>query len=359
MSHAGMNQWIKGCVAVGLAVSSQMVSAQSNVQVYGIVDLGVEHLSGVANGAERESQTRVTINNQQASRLGFRGTEDLGGGLKALFNLEAGFAPDTGVSLQGGRLFGRAATVGLAGDFGTITVGRQRNAIFDLHLQFAPLGYTSYGAVAPDMAFFTQRSDNSIKYALKRGAFSTALLYSFGRDAVAGGGTQSEVAGNSKIGRQIGANAAYANGPFTVGLGYDKQNGTNAALASETDTRTYAGAKYALSATTLYAGFMRRKNELAALDATTDLSWIGVRHPIAGKLGIGAWLVKTDVKDTPNEATLVGASLYYDLSKRTQAYLNIAHSSNDGASRQGVSSSVMTTPGGAMSGIVAGLAHSF
>ena len=93
--------------------------------------------------------------------------------------------------------------------------------------------------------------------------------------------------------------------------------------------------------------------------STTDLSWIGVRHPIAGKLGIGAWLVKTDVKDTPNEATLVGASLYYDLSKRTQAYLNLAHSSNDGASRQGVSSSVLTTPGGAMSGIVAGLAHSF
>lgn len=359
MSQKGLNQWVKACVAVGIAMSSQMASAQSSVQVYGIVDLGVEHLSGVANGAAEESQTRVTINNQQASRLGFRGTEDLGGGLKALFNLEAGFAPDTGVSLQGGRLFGRAATVGLSGDFGTLTIGRQRNAIMDLHLQFAPLGYTSYGAVAPDMTFFTQRTDNSVRYALKRGSMSSVLQYSFGRDALAGAGAQSEVAGHSRIGRQVSANTVYANGPLTLGLGYDTQNGTTAAIAGETDTRTYVGAKYMLSATTLYAGFMRRKNELAALDATTDLSWVGVRHPIAGKLGIGAWLVKTDVKDTPDEATLVGASLYYDLSKRTQAYLNLAHSSNDGASRQGVSSSVYTLPGGAMSGIVAGLAHSF
>lgn len=359
MSQTGMNQWMKACVAVGLAMSSQMVSAQSSVQVYGIVDLGVEHLSGVANGDEEESLTRMTINNQQASRLGFRGTEDLGGGIKALFNLEAGFAPDTGVSLQGGRLFGRAATIGLSGAFGTVTVGRQKNAIFDLHTQFAPVGYTSYGAVSPDMSFFTQRADNSVKHAFKRGGLSTTLLYSFGRDAVAGGGTQSEVAGNSKIGRQVGGNVAYASGPFKVGLGYDRQNGTNAALAGETDTRTYLGARYALSATTVYAGFMRRKNEIAALDATTDLSWIGLRRQIAGKLGVGAWLVKTDFKDTPDEALLVGASLYYDLSKRTQAYLNLARSSNDGASRLGVSSSVKTTPGGAMSGIVAGLAHSF
>lgn len=359
MSQSGMNQWIKACVAAGLAMSAQMASAQSSVQVYGIVDLGLEHLTGVANGTREESATRVTINNQQASRLGFRGTEELGGGLKALFNLEAGFAPDTGVSLQGGRLFGRAATVGLSGSFGTVTLGRQRNAIFDLHLQFAPLGYTSYGAVSPDMAFFTQRPDNSIKYAGKHGSFSTALLYSFGRDAVAGAGTQSEVAGNSKIGRQIGANAVYAKGPVALGLGYDSQNGTNAALARETDTRTYVGAKYVLSATTFYAGIMRRDNEILAVDTTTDLSWVGVRHPLGGKLGIGAWLVRTAVKDTSDDATLVGASLFYDLSKRTQAYLNIARSSNDGASRQGVSSGNFTVPGGAMNGIVAGVAHSF
>ena len=359
MHQSGMNQWIKTCAAVGLAMSAQMASAQSNVQIYGILDMGVEHLTGIADGTREASATRVTINNQQASRLGFRATEDLGGGLKALANLEAGFAPDTGVSLQGGRLFGRAATVGLSGAFGTVTVGRQRNAIFDLHLQFAPLGYTSYGAVSPDMAFFTQRVDNSIKYVVKQGSFSGTLLYSFGRDAVTGGGTQSEVPGNSKIGRQIGGNAMYANGPFAVALGYDSQNGTNAALASETDTRTYLGAKYMLSTTTFYTGIMRRDNEILAVDTTTDLSWVGLRHPLGGKLGIGAWLVRTAVKDTQDDATLIGASLFYDFSKRTQAYVNLARSSNDGASRVGVSSGNFTVPGGAMNGVVAGLSHSF
>lgn len=354
-----VQQWVRTCAAVGLALSAQTASAQSSVQVYGIIDLGLEHLSGVANGAREESVNRVTINNQLASRLGFRGTEDLGGGLKALFNLEAGFAPDTGASLQGGRLFGRAATVGLSGGFGTVTIGRQRNTIFDLHLQFAPLSYTSYGAVSPDMAFFTQRADNSIKYAIKQGSLSAALLYSFGRDALAGAGSQSEVPGNSRIGRQVGANVMYAQGPFAIGLGYDSQNGNSAALAGETDTRSYVGARYVLSATTLYGGFMRRNNDIATVKATTDLSWVGVRQPLAGKFGIGAWLVRTDLKNAPDDATLVGASLYYDFSKRTQAYLNLARSSNDGASRQGVSSGNFTVPGGTMNGMVVGLAHSF
>lgn len=108
--------WSACCVAA-LALTAQGAFAQSasNVVLYGIVDVGVERIGGVAVGTARENLTRITGSNQIASRWGLRGSEDLGGGLRAVFQLESGFAPDTGTLMQNGRLFGREATVGLAG----------------------------------------------------------------------------------------------------------------------------------------------------------------------------------------------------------------------------------------------------
>ncbi len=352
--------WSAFCVAA-LAVTSQGALAQSNVSVFGIVDVGVERIGGLAVGTAKENSTRVASSNQIASRWGFRGTEDLGGGLKAVFHLESGFAPDTGVLMQNGRLFGREATVGLAGSWGQLNIGHQRNAIFDLHLVYSPMSYVSYGPTAADNAFFTQRADNSIKYTFKRGAFTTQWIYSVGRDALAGtpAGSQSEVPGNSRIGRQWGGNGTYAAGPLSVSLGYDSQNGTTAALAPQTDKRAYFGAKYVIKGDTLYAGMMRRSNDIPAIDTVNDLTWLGIRHPITEKFGVTAWVWQTKLRGTADKGNVVGASFFYDFSKRSQGYLNVAYASNDGASRQGVGSSTPTLPGGTQNGIVLGIAHSF
>jgi predicted porin len=358
---AKMN-WSALCAATGLALVAQGAMAQSsNVTLYGVVDAGLERIGGVAVGTAKENQMRVTGSNQLASRWGLRGSEDLGGGLKMVFQLESGFAPDTGTLMQNGRLFGREATVGIAGSWGQLNIGRQRNTLFDLQLVYSPMGYTSYGAVSADNAFFTQRADNSLKYTFKRGPLTSIWMYSTGRDALAGtpAGTQSEVSGNSKIGRQMGTNLTYAEGPLSVSLGYDLQNGTTAALAPETDTRMYAAAKYVVSQNTLYAGMMRRSNDIPLVDTVNDLNWVGIRRPIAGKFGVAAWAFQMKLRNSADKATLVGTSLYYDFSKRSQAYLNMAYITNDGASKQGVTASTPAMPGGAQNGIVMGIAHTF
>lgn len=105
-----------------------LVTAQS-VTLYGMVDVGVESVSNVAPAGGR--LMRMPSNTGLfPSRFGLRGREDIGGGLSAVFTLENGFLPDTGGLSQGGRFFGRQAHVGLSGDWGAMTVGRQSTMMF-------------------------------------------------------------------------------------------------------------------------------------------------------------------------------------------------------------------------------------
>ena len=95
--------------------------------LYGFVDEGFVYTNNQRGGAV--IQTITGQNN--TSRLGFRGAEDLGGGLKAIFTLENGFDPSSGKFLQGGRLFGRQAFVGLSSRYGTVTLGRQYEPVYE------------------------------------------------------------------------------------------------------------------------------------------------------------------------------------------------------------------------------------
>jgi predicted porin len=363
MSNIKASLAIASCITLSTIFPFQAASAQdaSSITIYGIIDSGVEYINGVAVGSSKESVARLSPSNQIASRWGLRGVEDLGGGLRAIFNLENGFAPDTGALLQNGRLFGRAAVVGLEGGWGGFLVGRQRNVIYDLSLVFDPLGYGTYGITAVDNAFFTQRPDNSIKYTYKAGGFSTSWLYSLGRDSLAGTppGSQSEVPGNSKIGRQLGANVTYAGGPLNIGIGYDQQHGTTAALAGETDRRLFVAGMYDLAQTRLYAGFQRRHNDLTVPNTKNDMYWVGIKQPITAQWGVKGSIVHAKLKGSPNKSTLLGTSLYYDFSKRTEWYLNVGYATNSGTSTQGVTSSTPSLPGGNQTGVVTGIMHRF
>ena len=125
-------------LAVLAALSLNTVAhAQSNVQVYGLIDAGVEHLTNAGpNGAD---MNRVISGGKNTSRWGFRGSEDLGGGLKAVFNLEGGILLDTGA--QDGALFKRQANVGLEGGFGRVVIGRSFTTTYDLVIKFDPMGF--------------------------------------------------------------------------------------------------------------------------------------------------------------------------------------------------------------------------
>jgi predicted porin len=130
--------------AIALAVpaalflgASAPAIAQSNVQVYGLIDAGVEavdHANAAGNGV-----VRVISGGKNTSRWGFRGSEDLGGGLKAVYNLEGGILLDTGAA--DGALFKRQANVGLEGGFGRVVIGRSFTTTYDLVIKFDPLGF--------------------------------------------------------------------------------------------------------------------------------------------------------------------------------------------------------------------------
>ncbi|REE19350.1 putative porin [Paraburkholderia sp. BL27I4N3] len=205
-----------------LSCSAEIAHAQSNVTLYGIIDSGVNYTNNVqtakaATGLKGGHQIAMIEGGSaglQGSRWGLKGTEDLGGGLKALFVLESGFYSNNGVLNQGGAMFGRQAYVGLGNPVGTVTLGRQYDPVVDLYGPFlaAPQwgGYMSSHPSDLDNALNTRRINNSIKFRSNsyRGLTVEAMMTL--------GGTPGSFS-NSWI---WGGGAAYANGPFSIGAGY-------------------------------------------------------------------------------------------------------------------------------------------
>jgi len=195
--------------------------AQSSVTIYGIIDTGVVYTSKAVNTGTTPASTgaKFGLNSGivQGSRLGFKGVEDLGGGLNAVFNLEAGFDNDTG-NLQGSNgvtgsnLFRRKSVVGLSGGFGTVLAGRQTDFsdVISAFTSVADFGGVT-GAVGHNLDRLQGvRTNNSISYTTNNlGGFTGNLMYGFG-----------ETAGQTSAGQAFGAGAKYENGPLGLGLNY-------------------------------------------------------------------------------------------------------------------------------------------
>jgi len=155
--------------------------AQSAVTLYGIVDQSIRF----TNNANAQNGSNVVLTNGAVtnSRFGFKGEEDLGAGMKAIFRLENGFDPQTGQANQNGRLFGRYSYVGLASAYGTVKLGRQDTEGFNLFGEFDPLTVGNY--TANSWAYFITggRIDNAISYDGKFGGLNVGATYGFGEQA--------------------------------------------------------------------------------------------------------------------------------------------------------------------------------
>jgi len=201
----------KSLVALAaLTACANVAHAQSSVTLYGIVDEGF-NINTNAGGHHLYNLSSGVI---QGSRFGFRGTEDLGSGLKALFVLENGFDVNTGRLGQGGLMFGRQAYVGLSSSYGTVTLGRQYDSVVD-YLGILEVGdqWGGYIAAHPgDIDNFNNdyRANNTVKYtSATYGGLTFGGTYSFGGQA-----------GNF-TGNQIWSlGAGYSNGPIIAGVGY-------------------------------------------------------------------------------------------------------------------------------------------
>jgi predicted porin len=198
---------------IGLAGHHETACAQSSVTLYSILDNGFTYTNN-AGGHQSIMQQDGNNTGASGSRFGLRGSEDLGGGLSALFLLEDGFTLPNGGFQQGGLLFGRQAYVGVGSPYGTVTLGRQYDSLAD-YLQ--PLsaasqwgGYMTGHADEVDNIVDTNRVNNSVKYASHTYAgFRFGGVYSVG--GVAGHPTQNQV---------WSAGVGYANGPFSAAAAY-------------------------------------------------------------------------------------------------------------------------------------------
>jgi predicted porin len=326
-----------------LGAFANAASAQStSVTVYGVVDAGVVAEKGGSAG----SVTKLSSGVASGSRLGFKGTEDLGGGLSASFVLENGFQADTGAlgqSTAAATLFGRQAFVGLGGkSFGTVTLGRQYTPHYLAVTSADPFGTGLAGDavnILPNTGDQASRMNNTIKYATPDlSGFSGELAYGFG-----------EVAGDSSARRQIGASVGYTGGPVGVRLAYHNLNNATAPNQPGNNAKnTILAATYNLEVAKLYfaygvdkgIGSSPLRNGTAtpfgrAMTPSTDSTdaLVGVSVPFGAHTVLASYIRKNDKTARNQDADQWALGYRYALSKRTDLYTAYARIKNkNGAS---------------------------
>lgn len=254
--------------------------AESSVTLYGVVDAGYGitkqtlKVDGVTDTKTRDIGARNGV--QNGNRWGLKGSEDLGNGTSAIFQLESGFTLGDGKSAQGGRLFGRQAFVGLTGEsWGTFTIGRQYNAADSFVAPIDPFG-TGFRQAAATTTFgsgISTRYDNAIKYVspnFEGFQFGAGFVHSDVKEEETGVTPEYR---NKLKGVTLGA--GYNNGPLTLGVGFDYVRqyvvGSTATLkdkkvdAADTSVKSWSlGAAYDLEAVKLHVMYGQNRGGLIA-----------------------------------------------------------------------------------------------
>jgi general bacterial porin, GBP family len=203
-----------------------MAHAQSSVTLYGLIDGGLQYTNN-QGGHSAWQETSGTVN---GSRWGLRGSEDIGGGLKAIFVLESGFNLNTGALAQNSRMFGRQAYVGMSSDqFGSVTLGRQYDSVVNYVAPFSLTASPYGGTIAAhpfdnDNLNNTDRINNSVKYASANYAgLKFGGMYGFSN-------TPGDFANN----RVYSFGGSYSYGALNVAAGYLQFNNDISNLAVAT-----------------------------------------------------------------------------------------------------------------------------
>lgn len=345
-------------VAFGIAALSMTAHAQTNVQLYGLVDAGVEYVDKVrvgGVGSATESVVRVQSGSAQSSRFGLRGREDLGDGLSAVFALESGIAIDNGTLSQGGRLFGRHAYVALSHkSLGELQLGRQTITVYDYGVQYDPVAASRYSAVVFDAAY-AGRADNAVKYVGKFGGLKIGTQYSSGYDSLIPGG--SEVAGWPRVGKEMGVHLSYGFGRAQFGVVYDRRNGQSVATQRDTTKRVGVGGFYDSAPVKVFASYQRLTSETQITSRDTDLYWVGAQYSGGGAFTLTGSLYFNDPDGSANRSNMLTVLASYALSKRTDIYSEVALMKNQDRAMLGMGGAV--NPGDHQGGAIVGLRHRF
>ncbi len=354
---------------LGTLAASIQVAYADNVQVYGIIDNGVQ----IVNNRPKGTSYSMSSGDLAGSRLGFKGTEDLGNELKAIFTLETGMDTSDGTQSQS-RLFGRQAFIGLSDKtYGELTLGRQSTFMTDWMSKYNALGSTNYGIKRIDSAF-SDRADNTLKYIKKFGIISLGALYSRSWDDVSAAVKDDQA-------RMLELTLRYQTKALDTGLSfYNKHSVNPAAGASESnqENRVTIGFMYGESALKLSGGYRWLRQELVQDKYTSHLSWGGMNYKISTPLTLSAAIYhqKGAVCDNLNavtcpsiqhagsdpKATMLALGSEYAFSKRTSLYALSAYVINNSKSSVSVLGGkygVNVTPGKNQFGLTVGMKHAF
>jgi len=309
-----------------LALAATSAAAQQAV-VYGVLDAFAGSIRTEAPGAPAASRTAVDSGGMQTSFVGIAGSEDLGGGLKAVFQLEAFLRVDAGAAgrFDGDAFWARSAAVGFEGEFGRSTFGRNTTPYFAATLKFNPLAdsfvvgpmiaHTFRGPLAGDTAM-----DNSVRLqAAGRGAWRADLLWSAGEER----GTEPD----GHRGRAFDAAIHYASGPFEASLAYRSidLSGTIAPADGRDQKAWLLGASYDLKAAKLFGQYQDIADSGAGPASALDVrTWqLGAAVPLGAGNVLASWASSSlDDADplTPDDRDTWTVGYDYRLSKRTDLY---------------------------------------
>ncbi len=299
--------------------------AQSNITLYGLTDAGLVRESGGAAG----SSTKLSSGVGTASRLGFKGKEDLGGGVAAVFTLEAGILIDTGAQDAAGKAFNRQAFVGLESrQLGAITVGRQYTPTYNALGQVGDPFGSGYSGSAKNLfpvAGANLRADNSILYTSPNwNGFNANVLYALG-----------EVSGNSKAQRQINLSLNYTGGPLNARLTYNNRNNDTASVDNPSGRNIMLVANYDFRIVKMYFAYSDDEGlNSAPLNNSTPRPYgrdfqpslkgndmlVGASIPVGSGTVMASYIRKDDKTAFNQDAAQYAVGYLYSLSKRTGIY---------------------------------------
>ena len=346
----------KSLIALAVLAASGAAMAQSSVTLFGIVDATYAYGSGsVAN------KSQLTNSGYNSSRLGFRGVEDLGGGMSASFWLEAGLNNDNGTggvtntnnqaatSTGGGLTFNRRSTVSLNGGFGEVRLGRDYTPQYWNLVVFDPFGNVGVGTSQTLNSSLggptTVRASNAIGYFLpgNLGGFYGQAQYYMGENL--------SNAANKKDGNGLAARVGYANGPINVALALSETK----FLAGDIQAFNL-GASYDLGMAKIMAHY--NQDEIDG-GAEGKGFLIGGLIPMgAGEIRLAYSTYKIDQVGADPRSNKIALGYVHNLSKRTALYATYAHVSNKNGAAQSLNGSV-TAAGDNSNGYDFGIRHSF
>lgn len=329
-----------------LGLSAGLAQAQSSVTLYGVADMAIERIKGST------SLVRLSSGQQQGSRWGVRGAEDLGGGMKAVFQLEAGVNLDTGTSGQGGRAFGRQSFVGLTGGFGGVRLGRQYSPMDEIAGVIGTKSYDVLSVVPIIGNGDYNRVDNAITYLSPTvGNTSFQVQYSLGEE-------RASTNASPDFGKQFSLHALHASGPLTAGIGLMRVSDADGTAPGKqgTDAVLLVGA-YDFGMMKLSAYYDQEDKGEGKLKVLGLAAAFKVGQQTTISVGVAqASDVTGSAAALNDDARIFTLQASHNLSKRTALYGHLTAVSNDDDAALGFNS---PTAGSSSNGIQFGIRHRF